>query len=409
MAQEYGKFPACRTGKTRHLRQAAGIGPSRQKSRRDAIYKCIGLNISALCNRRPILRRTKGAGMRQIIRRVVRPWALGVMLGLGAAAAGAETLVLAPVAVTEWKAVFGRVEARDRLPARARLGGTLVDLTVKEGDRVAAGDVLGRIVDDKLAFRLSAVDAQLESLAAQLANAEAELARGEDLLERGVTTVQRLDALRTQVDVIKGQIAAVQAERAVVEQQAAEGAVLAPADGRVLDVPVARGAVVMPGEVVATLGGGGIFLRLAVPERHATALAEGDTILIEGPEGPQEGRLERIYPQIENGRVVADVSVAGLPDDFVDARILVRLPVDTRPALVVPETALVTRGGLDFVGVRVDDILSLRAVVIGERHVIDGAAMVEVLTGLQAGDSVETDGSLSAPVQARMKEAPDHE
>lgn len=347
--------------------------------------------------------------MRQIVRQVVRPWALGAMLGLGAAAAGAETLVLAPVQVTEWKAVFGRVEARDRLPARARLGGTLVELTVKEGDQVAAGDVLGRIVDDKLAFRLSAVDAQLESLAAQLTNAEAELKRGEDLLERGVTTVQRLDALRTQVDVIKGQIAAVQAERAVVEQQAAEGAVLAPADGRVLDVPVARGAVVMPGEVVATLGGGGIFLRLAVPERHATALAEGDTILIEGPEGPQEGQLERIYPQIENGRVVADVSVAGLPDDFVDARVLVRLPVDSRAALVVPESALVTRGGLDFVGVGAGDTLSLRAVVIGERHVIDGAAMVEVLTGLQAGDAVETDGTLAASIRPKAEGAPDHE
>ncbi len=261
---------------------------------------------------------------------------LGAAIALAVASSAlAETQVLAPVPVTDWKAVFGRIEARDRLPARARLGGTLVELVVKEGDLVAAGDVLGRIVDEKLAFQLSAIDAQRGALAAQLANAEAELQRGEDLLERGVTTVQRLDALRTQVDVIKGQIAATEAERAVVEQQAAEGAVLAPADGRVLDVPVARGAVVMPGEVVAMLGGGGFFLRLAVPERHAAALTLGDTIQIEGPDGPQDGTLERIYPQIENGRVVADVSVDGLPDDFVDARVLVRLPVDTRAALVV--------------------------------------------------------------------------
>ncbi len=294
----------------------------------------------------------------RVILRMAAAVALGT--GLAAGAARAETLVLQPVQVTDWKAVFGRVEARDRLPARARLGGTLVALTVKEGDLVKAGDVLGRIVDEKLAFQLSAIAAQRESLAAQLANAETELKRGEDLLARGVTTVQRLDALRTQVDVIKGQIAAVEAEARVVEQQAAEGAVLAPADGRVLDVPVAMGAVVMPGEVVAMLGGGGIFLRLAVPERHAGALATGDTILIEGPEGPQDGTLERIYPQIENGRVVADVSVQGLPDDFVDARVLVRLPVDSRTALMVPETALVTRGGLDFVGVAVGGAVALR-------------------------------------------------
>ena len=342
--------------------------------------------------------RAKGTEVMRMI--VISVLALALGLGLSLASARAEPLNLAPVEVTEWKAVFGRIEARDRLPARARLGGTLTELSVKEGDVVAAGDRLGLIVDDKLQFQLTAIDAQGESLAAQLANAEAELKRGEDLLARGVTTAQRLDALRTQVDVIKGQIAAVQAERAVVEQQAADGAVLAPTDGRVLDVPVAMGAVVMPGEVVASLGGGGIFLRLAVPERHATTLREGDTIRIDGPDGPQEGRLERIYPQIENGRVVADVSVEGLPDSFVDARVLVRLPVAKRAALVVPETALVTRSGLDFVGVYGGKGIALRAVVLGERHVIDGVAVVEVLTGLRAGDAVETDNAAAAAAAA---------
>ena len=42
----------------------------------------------------------------------------------------AEDLPLAEVSVTEWKAVYGRIEARSRIPARARLGGTLVSLEV---------------------------------------------------------------------------------------------------------------------------------------------------------------------------------------------------------------------------------------------------------------------------------------
>jgi multidrug resistance efflux pump len=75
--------------------------------------------------------------------------------------------------VTEWKAVYGTVEARDRIPARARIGGTLVELSVAEGDEVAAGQVLARIVDDKLDFQLAALAAQREALGAQLANAEA--------------------------------------------------------------------------------------------------------------------------------------------------------------------------------------------------------------------------------------------
>lgn len=306
--------------------------------------------------------------------------AAALIAPLGAAAEG-----LAPVTVTEWKSVYGRIEARDRIPARARLGGTLVALSVAEGDTVTAGQELGRIVDEKLALRLRAVQAQADALQAQLTNAQVELQRGEDLLARGVTTVQRLDALRTQVDVLAGQIAAVEAEKLVVEQQAAEGAVLAPVAGRVLQVPVAMGAVVMPGEAVALVGGGGTFLRLAVPERHATALAEGDEIGIETPAGQAQGRLARIYPLIENGRVVADVEVQGLSDRFVDARVLVRLPVGERAALLVPETVLQTRSGLDFVATTT----GLRAVVPGQRHMVDGVAMVEILSGLQAGDVLE--------------------
>ena len=320
-----------------------------------------------------------------------------------AGASRAEGTLLEPVTVTEWKAVYGRIEARDRIPARARLGGTLVSLQVVEGDQVAQGQVLAEVVDEKLAFRLSAIDAQLDALGAQLDNARAEVARGEDLLSRGVTTAQRLDALRTQSDVLAGQIAAMQSERRVVEQQAAEGRVLAPMAGRVLDVPVSAGAVVMPGEAVALLGGGGIFLRLAIPERHARDLELDATILIDGADGPSEGRLARIYPLIESGRVVADVEVADLPDDFVDARVLVRLPVGERQALQVPEAALVTRSGLDFVVVDLDGRPGLRAVVPGQRS----GDQVEILSGLQAGDLVLP--ASAAPATAPAAAGAEHE
>lgn len=300
----------------------------------------------------------------------------------------AEPLTLVPQEVTEWKAVYGRIEARDRIPARARLGGTLVDLSVVEGEVVTQGQVLARIVDEKIAFQLSAQDAQLDATKAQLDNAMVELKRGEELLKQGVTTVQRLDGLRTQVDVLNGQIASIVAQRKVIEQQAAEGEVLAPVAGRVLQVPQAKGAVVMPGEAVATLGGGGIFLRIAVPERHAANLHEGDTIQIESASGPQSGKLARVYPLIENGRVVADVEVAGLPDSFIDARVLVRLPVGTHSALMVPATAVTHISGLDFI----TQDNQLRVVVPGVHEVMNGVDMVEILSGLRAGDVIETDG-----------------
>jgi HlyD family secretion protein len=164
--------------------------------------------------------------------------------------------------------------------------------------------------------------------------------------------------------------------------------VLAPIAGRVLDVPVTKGAVVMPGEVIAVVGGGGMFLRIAVPERHASALEAGDTIRMSGAEGDSEGRLARVYPLVEGGRVVADVEIGGLPDRFVGTRMLVRLPVAERDALLVPETSIVTRSGLDFVGLQTDAGVVLRSIVAGQHHVMDGVPMVEVISGLVAGDVV---------------------
>lgn len=293
-----------------------------------------------------------------------------------------------PTTMTEWKAVYGTVEARDRIPARARLGGTLVELSVSEGDEVTAGQELARIVDDKLDFQRAALAAQSKALAAQLANAESDLKRGEDLLANGVTTTQRVDALRTQVDVLKGQIAALEAQSQVIDQQSREGVVLAPVAGRVLDVPVTEGAVAMPGEVVAVVGGGGTYLRIAVPERHATSLAEGDRIRLSNGMGDREGTLARVYPLIEGGRVVADVEVEGLPDTHIGARMLVRLPVGEREALLVPAAAITTRAGLDFVGLRSAEGTALRAIIPGEAHEVGGVAMVEVISGLVAGDDV---------------------
>lgn len=314
-----------------------------------------------------------------------------LLLAAGLLAAGsvsAETFVLAPETITEWKPVFGTVEPRSEVPARARIGGVIDALLVTEGDAVAAGQRIATVRDEKIGFQIVAFDAQIAALKAQLATAETELGRGEALVERGVTTAQQLDQLRTAVDVTRGQLAAAEAGRAVVVQQAAEGDVLAPEDGRVLTVPVTRGAVILAGEPVASIASGGLFLRLAVPERHAADLKEGDRIRIGSVSAAPEGRLAKLYPEIAGGRVTADVEVVGLPDAFVNARVPVELPVGERQALLVPAAAVMTRSGLDFVTV-VEGGVEGGAPV--ERAVVPGEAVgdrVEILTGLAPGDTV---------------------
>lgn len=303
---------------------------------------------------------------------------------IAAGSVSAEGLVLAPETITEWKPVFGTVEPRNEVPARARIGGVIDALIVTEGDAVTAGQRIATVRDEKIGFQIAAFDAQIAALKAQFATAETELGRGQALVDRGVTTPQQLDQLRTTVDVVRGQLAAAEAGRAVIVQQAAEGDVLAPEDGRVLTVPVTRGAVILAGEPVATIASGGLFLRLAVPERHAGDLKEGDPIRIGAAGATTEGRLAKLYPQIARGRVTADVEVADLPDAFVNARVPVELPVGERQALLVPSAAVTTRSGIDFVTVVEGGAEVERAVLLGEAV----GERVEILTGLAAGDTV---------------------
>ncbi|MFC3075952.1 efflux RND transporter periplasmic adaptor subunit [Shinella pollutisoli] len=312
-----------------------------------------------------------------------------LLFALAGSTALAGTIIVEPVPVTEWKAVYGRIEARNVVPARARIGGTVVELLVTEGDTVAAGETIASVSDEKLAFQVAAIDAQLSALKAQLDRAETELARGRSLTQRGVATAQRLDQLRTDVDVTRNQIAATEAQKSVVLQQQAEGDVLAPLSGRVLATPVTRGGVVMGGEPVATIGGGGFYLRLAVPERHARALGEGAAIRVTTDAGEVAGRLAKVYPRIENGRVIADVEADALDTAFVDARVLVELPVDERQAILVPAAAVANRYGVDFVRAGDGAATSERAVVVGERIERGGAALVEIVSGLAAGETVE--------------------
>ena len=257
------------------------------------------------------------------------------------------------------KAVFGQVESRDVVPARARIGGTIVSLAVEEGTAVKAGDIVALVVDDKLALQLAAVDARIKALDAELANAQVDLDRAKKLLQTGVAPKSRVDQAQTQVDVLTNQIVAAQADRSVLEQQQTEGNVLAPAPGRILSVPVTKGSVIMPGETVARIAGGGYFLRLSLPERHAAHIKVGDDVVV-GSRGMTDladraalgtGKVAKVYPEIDGGRVLADVEVEGLGDFFVGERTRVWIPVATRKIVSIPENAVVNRYGIDYVRV----------------------------------------------------------
>jgi len=303
----------------------------------------------------------------------------------------AGTFTVAASKTADEKAVFATVESANVVPARARIGGTVAALGVKDGDEVTQGQLLATVGDEKLVLQMKSLDAQIAGLDAQLSQADTNLKRAQDLFAKGTVPRTTLDQAQTAFNVATNAHRAKIAERSVIEQQLSEGRVLAPTAGRVLTVPVTTGTVIMPGEPVATIAEKNFVLRLRVPERHALTLKAGDTIRIDstelGASGATFGTIKLVYPQIQDGRVVADAVVPGLGDYFVGERIRVWVAAGQRDSIVVPASYIVTRFGIDYARVhKGSDVIDVPVQRGRSMPRPDMPDALEILSGLQPGD-----------------------
>ncbi len=331
-----------------------------------------------------------------IIRLVPAAPAVAVLLAWPVLAQETPSFTVKTTQVADQKAVFGKVQSLKLTPARSRLSGTVAELSVSEGDQVKAGQVIAVVTDDKLALRIQSVNARIKALAAQKKNADTELKRARDLFKRGIIPKSRLDNAVTADNVVSNQLKSARADRNVLAQQVSEGKVLAPASGRVLDVPVATGEVVLPGETLALIAAENFILRLALPERHARFMHKGDPVrvdasLVDGS-ASKSGTIVKVYPQISDGRVRADAQVQGLGSYFVGERVRAWLSTAKRDRILVPARYVSTRFGVDYVRVQAKD--GPRDVVvqrgIATTMTLDGKEVpaLEILSGLADGDAL---------------------
>lgn len=303
------------------------------------------------------------------------------------AARAESTFAVQLSSLSDEKAVFATVESPNVVPARSRIGGTVASLSVRQGDAVTQGQVIAVVGDEKLLLQINSLDAQITGLQSQLAQAQADFSRAQTLFQQGAGPRTTMDQARTAVDVASAALRARTAERAVAQQNLDEGKVLAPVAGRVLTVPLTTGTVVLNGDTIATIGEQPFLLRLRVPERHAVSLKQGDTVRIDpGQLGAAEGTdgvITLVYPQIDQGRVVADAKVPDLGGYFVGDRIRVWISAGMREAYVVPDSFVLTRFGLDYVRLRQTDGGAIDTPVQRGSEMPGG---VEILSGLKAGD-----------------------
>lgn len=311
-----------------------------------------------------------------------------LILSLGALAnlAQAQEFTVKSREIADQKMVFATVESVDRVAARARIGGTIVSLDVREGDFVNAGEEIALVGDDKLALQIKTLDAQIAGLEAQDARARADLKRIQTLISSKSVSQAALDAAKATASGAANELKAVKAQRQLIEQQVTEGKILSPADGRVLQVPLTAGSVIMAGENVATIAVNSYILRLQLPERHARFLKAGDPVRLE--DSKKTGKIVLVYPEIDNGRVVADAEIEGLENYFVGERVRVWVSTAERDAYLIPESYIITRSGVDYVSLKTDG--TILEIPVQRGHARDqegnGNGLIEILSGLHDGD-----------------------
>jgi multidrug efflux pump subunit AcrA (membrane-fusion protein) len=95
------------------------------------------------------------------------------------------------------------VQARQRAALAARIPASVVELPLREGDRVSAGMVVARLHDAALRSALAAAEAAAEA-------ADVDLVRAEALLKKGAATPREAEDSRSRAAAAAASVAAAQ-------------------------------------------------------------------------------------------------------------------------------------------------------------------------------------------------------
>lgn len=239
----------------------------------------------------------------------------------------AHTLAATDVAPT--LVLYGRIEAPDRVRAAAPVSGRVLELRVRDGDRVAAGAVLARMDPRDLEPRVAQAAAELERERIRYRHDQQAIVQERTLLKLSEAKVERFERLKNarlgaesafdqaREEVARVRLSLTQRRQAIAEhparlaqlqvrlaearRDAERGEVVAPFAARIGKVEVAAGDHVQPGQALLNLyPSDALFLRARVPAIYAeelrSALSRGEALRAHAEFGTSRlgARLERI-------------------------------------------------------------------------------------------------------------------
>ena len=368
-------------------------------------------------------------------------WRLLVILAIVGAAIALRATVFAPeplevrviavargrVEQTVTNSRAGTVKARRRSQISPEVGGRVVDIPFREGQRFHRGDVLLRldpsVPEARIALsrrELQAAEAQRQQACVGAERAVRERNRLRKLAEEGIVSTDALDQAQTAAETAA---AACRAARAGVDQaQAAvdlaareQGltVIRAPFDGIVADVSVEVGEFTTPSPpglpippVLDVLDPGSIYVSAPMDEVDSARIHPGQRARVTFDSYPGRqfpGHVRRVAPYVldreeQNRTVEIEVDL----DDPGSARLLPGTSADVEILLQAKENVLRLPTAALIEG---EKILVAENGVLAERKLTIGLKnwdWTEVVSGLSPGDQVVT--SLDRPeVQAGAK------
>jgi membrane fusion protein, multidrug efflux system len=320
---------------------------------------------------------------------------------------GLQLVSVERVVIPDAVEAVGSVRAAQTTQIAAQVMGAIVTINVREGDRVARGQVL-ILIDDTQSRALSE-RAQAAVLAAQkdivAAQSEATLAestfkRYESLWQKNSVSAQEFDEVKARSQAAQARLelarAGEQQARAALAQANAQlgySRVRAPFDGVVTEKRTDIGTIATPGMPLLTVEDTHRYqLEVTVDESQAAAVKIGAMVpvVLDALPRPVTAKVTQVVPASDPGShsFVVKLDLPTAPDWRSGLFGRARFPTGKREALLVPSAAVVSRGQLqNAYVVAADGTAALRYVTVTR---VDDQR-TEVLSGLQAGERVIAD------------------
>jgi len=262
--------------------------------------------------------------------------------------------------------------------------GPVMNLQVREGDRVKAGDILLSI------GRREGIEAQITSYQESVNKEEENLNRTKQLVESQALPGEELDRAKAAYENARAQL--------VRTMEAAQDySVIAPWSGIVSKVNIRDGDYVVPrAPLIEVYDPANLIIETAVPERYSAQLRNGLNLTVRldaFPDSVFKARISRIYPFLEermHTRTIEaeiDAKISILPGMF--ARLQLPLNMIDNAVVVPSQAVLVQPSGGRVVFVVDADTVSRHTVEIG----IEQDNRIQVVFGIASGDVVVVAGN----------------